>query len=169
MNSPADSELAGPQSSAAPRILGLLALGVLAVAFAGALFGSLRNQRWDEADDKGEVAREELARLEVVLAEAESQLARRDALRAQLPGAPESSLRVTQLSNLVARTGAVTPPPYPERSSIPTSDEYEALELWLDGLYRRIAAGRDVESRLPDLQAEIEALEALADGKPRGL
>ena len=168
MNSPADNELAGPQSSLVPKILGLLALAVLAVAFIGALFGSLRNGRWEEGENKGEVARRELARLEVVVETARERLALRDSLRARLSAAPESSRRVTQLANLVKRTGATPTPPEPERSSIPTTDELDELDQWLDELIRRVAAGRDVESRLPDLEAEISALQALVAAAPSG-
>jgi hypothetical protein len=168
MSSPADTELAAPQSSIVPKVLGLLALAVLAVAFIGALFGSLRNGRWDEGDAKGEVARLELARLEFVIATARERLAERETLRARLPLPPESSRRVRQLANLVERNGRTPLPPYPERSSIPTSDELEDLDEWLDGLYRRIATGRDVESRLPDLESEIAALHSLVDGTPPG-
>lgn len=163
MSSPADTELAGPQSSAIPRIFGLLALAVLGSAFLAAVFGTLRSSRWTEADEKSLVAREELSRLEDVFAEASAQLERRAALRARLPDAPESPLRVTQLSNLVAREAERPPAPPPLRSATPTRAEFAAHEQWLDALYRRVAAGRDIESRLPDLAAEIAVLDALLD------
>lgn len=166
MSSPADSDSAPERPSRAPKVLGLLALGVLALAFAGALLGSLRNHRWDDSEDKGEVARRELARLEVVLARARVLLAERGELRARLPMAPESSLRVTQLNNLIERHSAQPAPPFPDRSRVPTSTQLEALDHWLDSLYRRVAAGQDVESRLPDLEAELRSLEAMARKQP---
>ena len=161
-----DTSAEGPRSSVVPRVLGLLALAVLAVAFTGALLGSLRSGRWREGEGKGEVARRELARIEMVLVRARELLGERNELRSRLDAAPESSLRVTQLLNLLERDA--TPPAAPslERDQVPTSEELDALELWLDGLYRRIAAGRDVESRLADLEEELAALRALAQGSP---
>ena len=55
----------------------------VAIAFAGALFGSLRSGRWAEGQEKAEVAREELARLEALLPSVHARLAERDRLRAE--------------------------------------------------------------------------------------
>jgi len=155
-----------PSSSVVPKVLGLLALAVLAVAFTGALLGSLRSGRWREGEDKSDIARQELARVEAVLVQAHELLGERNELRSRLGGVPESSLRVTQLINLMERDDTVPVAPFPDPSKVPTSEELEQLDLWLDGLYRRIAAGRDIESRLPDLEQELTLLREVAARAP---
>jgi hypothetical protein len=70
---------------------------------------------------------------------------------------------VQELEALLDEWGSPRPE-RPERSRVPSGGEVEAVELWLDALYRRVAAALDVEQRLPDLEREVARLEALAQG-----
>lgn len=151
-----------PARSRIPRLLGLLALGVLAIAFAGALFGSLRTSRWKDAVRKADLVEPELAGLERVFEEARSLERRRRAAAAALEGAPPPSRELAEVRALLDAVEALPRLGRPERGRrrIPSGARIEALEIWLDLAYRRLAAAKDLQARLPAVAAEVRALEA---------
>ena len=104
------------RQSRVPRFLGLVALGVLAVAFAVAVLGSWRTARWRDRAHRAEIAREEIARLEPVFERARALAARHAEL------APPDALpprEVLELFALLDQADDLALPAFPERGPRP--------------------------------------------------
>lgn len=154
------------ERSRIPRLLGLVALGVLAIAFAAALFGSLRLSRWKDAERKAELVEPELAGLEPIFEEARRLDRRRRAAAALSDEEPAPSAELRELRALLRAVDELPrlERPRPGEKRVPGGAEVAALEEWLDVAYRRLAAARDLQARLPAVAAEVRTLEAAALG-----
>ena len=153
--------LSETERSRIPELLVLVALGVLALAFAGALFGSFRGTRWEDDQRKAELVEPELAEAAAVLDRARELDDRWRAAAARSPQPIEPSPTLTEVRGLVLRVSTLPPLGRPSRTEkrSPSRAEILALEEWLDFSYRRLAAAKDLEARLPVVEQEVVELE----------